>query len=250
MVDVCYHDKFKLIGSDKKAPNPKGPKAAAAATSPHIDKQGKEWNNTYEWLASFNIKSVKKRWQLSLSGIDFCPICHQDKDKHAPAACPLLAELNLKRTRISPPTGFLAMAPAPAASPSPGGRSAVVNGASALGLAGPSTAPSSLVATLVEEFDSDDNFCWDGDESGAEFGDSFITCKSNNDVASYPSCKHVAVEAILPVSVCLVPAVTFDHDTFTILPLVLSSCCIKLSKKLMSLIASMSASLNLPGSYC
>jgi hypothetical protein len=73
--------------------------------------------------------------------------------------------------------------------------------------------------------------------------------KSNNDVAFYPSCKHVIVEAISPVSICPIPTVKFDHDASTILPLVSSSCCIKLSKKLMSIIASMSASLILLGSY-
>jgi hypothetical protein len=56
-----------------KAPAPKGPKAAAVASSPHIDKQGKEWNSPYEWLASFNIKSVKKHWQRSLAGNGFLP---------------------------------------------------------------------------------------------------------------------------------------------------------------------------------
>ncbi len=119
-----------------------------------------------------------------------------------------------------------------------------------MGLIGPATAPSGLVATVAEEFDSDDNFCWDGDESGVEFGDSSIACKPNNDVAFYPSCNHVVVEAILPISVYPVPTVKLDHDVLTILPLVLSSRCIKLSKKIMSLIASMSASLILLGSYC
>jgi hypothetical protein len=65
VADVCYHDEFKFIGLDKKAPAPKGPKAAGAATSPHIDKQEKEWNNPYDLLPSFNIKSVKKGWRKS-----------------------------------------------------------------------------------------------------------------------------------------------------------------------------------------
>jgi hypothetical protein len=63
VVDIHYQDKFQFVGSDKKAPAPKGPKAVAAVASPHVDKQGKEWNNPYECLASFNIKSVKKQWQ-------------------------------------------------------------------------------------------------------------------------------------------------------------------------------------------
>ncbi len=56
VADVRYHDKFKLIGSMKKLPSVKTPKAAAAAASSQEDKQGKEWNKPYKWLASFNIK--------------------------------------------------------------------------------------------------------------------------------------------------------------------------------------------------
>jgi hypothetical protein len=240
---------LNFFGLDKKAPAPKGPKAAVVASSPHVKKQGREWNNPYEWLASFNIKSVKKCWQQSLAGNGFCLIYHRDNNKHASATCPLLAKLNLKLIQVSPCAGSLAMAPAPAASPTPGERSVVANEASVLGLVGSATAPSGLIATIAKEFDSDDNFCWDGDENGLEFGDSSIASKSNNDVAFYPSCNHVIVEAVLPISICLVPTVKFYHDVLTILPLVLSSRCIKLSKKLMSLIASMSTSSILPGSY-
>jgi hypothetical protein len=167
-----------------------------------------------------------------------------------PATSPLLAELNLKLIRVSPLAGSLAIAPATAASPTPGGHSAVAHEALALGLSGLATAPFGLVATVAEEFDSDDDFLWDGGESGVEFGNSSIAHKSNNDAAFYPSCNHVLVEAISPVSVCPVPTVKFDHDKSTILPLVLSSHCIVLSKKPMSLIHGMSASLILPGSSC
>ena len=134
----------------------------------------------------------------------------------------MLAELNLKLIRVSPPAGSPAAAPAPAASPTPGGHSAVANEALALGLVGSATAPSGLVATVAEDFDSDDNFCWDGDESGVAFGDSSIAGKSNNDVAFYPSCNHVVVEAFLPVSDCPVPTIKLDQDVLTILSLVLS----------------------------
>jgi hypothetical protein len=161
----------------------------------------------------------------------------------------LLAELNLKLIWVSPPAGSPAKAPTPAASPTPGGHSAVANEASALGLVGSATAPSGLVAAVAEDFDSDDNFRWDGDESGVAFGDSSVVRKSNNNVFFYPSCNHVVLEAILPISVCPVPTVKFNQDVSTILPLGLSSRCIKLSKKLMSLIASMSASSISPGSY-
>ncbi len=186
---------------------------------------------------------------MALAGNGFCPIWHRNKNKHTPVTCPLLAELNLKLIRVCPPAASPAMAPPPAASPTPGGRSAVAHEALALGLVGLATAPSGLVVTVAEEFDSNDNFCWDGDEGGLEFGDSSIAHKSNNNVAFYPSCNHVVVEAISPISVCPVPTVKFDQDVLTIFPLVSSSHCIKLSKKLMSLIASMSTSSILPGSY-
>jgi hypothetical protein len=158
VVDMCYCDEFKLIGSDKKLPAGKGPKAVAAAASLAVDKQGKEWCNPYKWLASFDIKCVKKYWTSLLAGNGCCPICHCDKDKHALAACPLLAELNLKLIRVSPPAVPPAVVPAPAASSSPGGCSAVADEASTLGLTGSATAPSGLVATVAEEYDSDHNF--------------------------------------------------------------------------------------------
>jgi hypothetical protein len=96
VADVRYHNEFKIVRSNKMVPVGKTPKAVAAAASSAIDKQGKQWSNPYEWLASFNIKSIKKHWTHLLAGTDFCPICHQDEDRHAPASCLLLAELNLK----------------------------------------------------------------------------------------------------------------------------------------------------------
>jgi hypothetical protein len=154
LADVRYQD--ELVGSDKKLPAGKGPKAAATATSSAANKHGKEWRSPYEWLASFDIKSVRKRWTCLLAGNGFCPICHCDKDKHAPAACPLLAELNLKLILVSPPAGPPAAAPAPAASPSPGGYSAVADEASTS--TGSATAPSGLVATVKGEYNFDNNF--------------------------------------------------------------------------------------------
>jgi hypothetical protein len=69
----------------------------------------------------------------------------------------------------------------------------------ALGLTGSANAPSGLVATVAEEYDSDNNFHWDGDEFGVEFGDRFALPKSNNDSAIYyPSCNHTVVEALSP----------------------------------------------------
>ncbi len=78
VADVQYPDEFKLMGPDKKVPAGKTPKAAAAAASSAVDKQGNQWNNPYEWLASFNIKRIKKHWMGSLAGTSFCPIYHRD----------------------------------------------------------------------------------------------------------------------------------------------------------------------------
>ncbi len=85
--------------------------------------------------------------------------------------------------QVSPPVGAPVAAPAPPASPSPGGHSAVADEALASGSTGLATAPFGLVTTVAEEFDSDYNFCWDGDESGVEFGHSAGVRKSNNNVA-------------------------------------------------------------------
>jgi hypothetical protein len=112
-------------------------------------------------------------------GSGFCPIFHRDKDKHAPTACPLLAELNLKLIRVSPPAGPPAAAPAPAASPPPGGHSAMADEASTLSSKGSATAPSGLVATVAEECKFNNNFHWDGDKSGVTFSVSSALSKSN-----------------------------------------------------------------------
>ncbi len=186
--DVRFHNEFKVVGADKKAPPGKGPKAAAAAASPAVDCQGKAWNNPYKWTLKLNVDSVKRCWKGSLAGNGFCPICHCTKDKHTLASCPLLAELNLKLIRVSPPAGPPAAVPAPAASPSPGGHSAMADEASTSSLKGLATALSGLVATVAEEYDSDNIFCWDGDESGVAFSVSSALTRSNNDVVfPYPS---------------------------------------------------------------
>ncbi len=67
------------------------------------------------------------------------------------------------------------------------------------GSTGSANAPSGLTACtldVLEDFDLDDNFCWDGDESGAVYVDR----KSNKSVALYPSCCSVAVTSALPMA--------------------------------------------------
>ncbi len=237
------------MGSNKKVPAGKTPKAVAAAASSAVDKQGKQWSNPHEWLASFNIKSIKKHWTHSLAGTGFCPICHRDEDKHAPASCPLLAELNLKLIHVSPPACAPVAASAPAASPSPGGYSAIADEVPALGSTGLATAPSGHVATVAEEFDSDNNFHWDSDESGVEFGHSTGARKSNNDIAFYPSCNHVFVVTVSPVSVCPAPPAIKPSLSVSV-PSVSSLYCIVLSKNLSAVIKQMSTASFLSSFHC
>jgi hypothetical protein len=242
--DVRFHDKFKVVGADKKAPPGKGPKAGAAAASPAVDCQGKAWNNPDEWILKLNVDSIKRHWKRSLASNGFCPICHRTKDKHTPASCPLLAELNLKLIRVSSPADPPAAAPAPAASPSPGGCSAMADEASTLSSKGLATTLSGLVATVVEEYNSCNNYCWDGDESGVAFSVSSALTKSNNNVAFYyPSCKHAFVKSLPPP---LAPPPLHCANRPTNLPAASSSKCIVISKHLMSIIARMSAALIFP----
>ena len=62
------------------------------------------------------------------------------------------------------------------------------------GSSGSATAPSGLTAALAVanisdgDYDSGDDFHWDGDEFGAEY-----TPKLNNVAPYYPSCSHVSV---------------------------------------------------------
>ena len=197
--DARYHDEFKLVGTKKKVPGGAAPKAATA----NVDKNGKEWSSPFEWLSSYSTKGLKTRWDRAIAGTGICPICHRaEKPWHVPANCPLLKELNLTLVK-GPPSSSLAPAP-PAApvpvpatpSPSPGGRVASTDNQSIAGSVGSPSAPSGLMASVAkDDFDSDDNFCWDGDESGLDYSSSVGSAsrKSNGRVAPYPSCHHVSV---------------------------------------------------------
>ncbi len=94
--DVRFHNKFKVVESDKKPPAGKSPCTATASTN--TNRQGKVWNNPFEWLAQLHINSMKKRWKHALAGSSIYPICNREggEHKHVPANCPLLKELNLK----------------------------------------------------------------------------------------------------------------------------------------------------------
>ncbi len=89
---------------------------------------------------------------------------------------------------------------------------------------GLATAPSGLVATVAEEYNPDDNFRWDGDESGVEFSVSSALTKSTNNVAFYyPLCKHVVDKSLPPP---LAPPPLCCANMPLILPAASSSKCI------------------------
>ena len=200
--DARYHDEFKLVG-DKKTP---GGRPTPTAATANVDKQGKEWPSPFEWLSTYATKGIKTRWERAIAGTGICPICHRaEKPWHVPANCPLLKDLNLKLVngppRSSPPAPAPSAAPAPtpaapAPSPSPGGRVASANECSVSGSVGSPSAPSGLMASVADDdFDSDEDFRWAGDESGLDYSASVDSSdrKSNARVAPYPSCYHVSV---------------------------------------------------------
>jgi hypothetical protein len=201
--NIRYHDEFKLVGFDKKTPGGSTPRASAA----NADKSGKEWASPFEWLFTYDMKRIKVRWDRAIAGTGICPICHcTEKPCHVPAKCPLLKDLNFKIVHGPPssaptPAPSASPAPAPAVpspSPSPGGHVASTDDRSVAGSVGSPSAPSGLTASVAEDdFDSDPEFRWDGNDDGTDFDPP--SCKSNNSVALYPSCSRVAM-AFLPPS--------------------------------------------------
>ncbi len=75
VADVKYHDEFQLVNTKSKAPRKGGPGASAVA----VNKSGREWSTTFEWISSFLIKAIKTRWEGALAGTGICPICHRAK---------------------------------------------------------------------------------------------------------------------------------------------------------------------------
>ena len=167
--DVHFHDKFTVVGKDNK---PKGglklrllrplPILHPPARLTRMAKPGTIPGN------GLLISSMR-----ALSGRGICPICHREGDHHAPAACPLLVELNLKLIKVAPVGSGSSLPPAaaPAPSPSPGRRSAVTDENSASGSSGSVFAPSGLIAKVEaahgDNYDSGDEFRWDGNDNGS-----------------------------------------------------------------------------------
>jgi hypothetical protein len=172
--DVTYHDSFTVVDNkkDKKNPGPAGHIPAAA--SANVDCQGTVWNSPFDWLVKYGHRGIKTQWTRVLAGMGICPICYRDeKPWHVPANCPLLKELNLKLVdsppSLAPPAQGGSPTPAaPSPAPSPGGRAAATDSSASTGTSGYGTAPSGTTTALdpVVEYESDDDFCWAGDEEG------------------------------------------------------------------------------------
>jgi hypothetical protein len=170
--DITYHDGFTLVDAKKPGkpliPGPRVPTAALANTN--SDYSGKVWQSPWEWLAQYGLKGIKGHWTCAMAGTGICPICHQDELLgHVPAQCPLLKEISFKLMpcTLVPPT------PAPPAlAPSPSGRPAAMEAALISESSGSASAPSGLWAVVeavfdsIIEYDSKDDFCWDGNKYG------------------------------------------------------------------------------------
>ncbi len=211
--------------------------AAMAATN--VDKQGKEWNNLFKWLSTLQVNSLKKTVEAGSRGqwdLSHLPLREQQT---CPTNCPLLKDLNLKLVCGPPPAATPpATTPAPVAPvASPSGHLAMADDSSAANLSGQTTAPSGLVATFAEvKFESDKEFCWEGDESSLDYTPP-SACNSNNNAALNPPCLCVTVEHIL----CAMASVSHTAPCSAVDPLHSSlgtnSHLIILSKHLQAIIA-------------
>jgi hypothetical protein len=84
-----------VVGGKQKpgAPNPSFRSPAAALVA--MGKEGKQFCNPFEWLATYKPTYVATHWHCSLRGDFYCTICN-GKEKHHPTKCPLLGKLDLK----------------------------------------------------------------------------------------------------------------------------------------------------------
>ena len=187
--DAKFMDEFKLVEGKSKpgGSSQRAPSAAAVAT----DKDGKEFRNPFEWLATYDSGFVKNRWQRSLKGGFYCAFC-SGKEKHHPLKCPLLGDLGLKIIEVGGSKG--AKAPSEPGSSNSGNSKGATPPAAAPAAVNPppatdsgsDSAPSGLTAAVVPEKvgdeDSADDFWWYGDDEGANY-------KPNGSVSIYfPSC--------------------------------------------------------------
>jgi hypothetical protein len=196
--DVMYHDGLTLQ-EPRRTPNKPGkpPPRVPAASAAHTDTTGAVCSSPFDWLAQkYSEKGIRNCRKKALSGNGIRPICHHEEPKHVPKDCPLLKSLNLKLIKVSPSASPPAPAPgaaaSAAASPSPGGCNASTAPPPLGGSTGSATAPSGLTAWMsdvLEDFDSDEEFHWDGDKCGADY----VHRKSNKSTLLYPLCCSVTV---------------------------------------------------------
>jgi hypothetical protein len=199
VADVTYHNEFILKEPCRQEKSSKPLSRIPVASTAHTDNAGTVWSSPFDWLCKgYGEKGIHTCSKKALDGTGIYPICHWETPKHVPKDCVLLKSLNLKLIHVAPVASPPAPAPAAftptGATPSPGGRVATADVPPLGGATGSATAPSGLTARtldVLEDFDLDDNFRWDGDEFGANYVDH--SRKSNKSTALYPLCCSVAV---------------------------------------------------------
>jgi hypothetical protein len=158
-------DEFVVVGGKHKpgAQNPSSCSPAEASVA--MDKEGKQFCNPFEWLATYQPTYVATRWRCSLRGDFYCAICN-GKEKHHPTKCPLLSKLGLKLITVgggghggkpgsslgSPPLAGKSAGPKPGVLVPPAAVQVAVVSPLALALGSPS-APAGLTG-MVEEGDA------------------------------------------------------------------------------------------------
>ncbi len=155
--DVVFHGGFTEVSHKKKPTPPPGSRQPAAAANTNTNQRGKVC-----------IKAHKGRWARAMSSTGICLICHRDeKPFHVPTQCPMLTEMNLKLVSTALDSAS-AQGPAPPAAATPNVRVATAESGTC---SGSTAAPSGLTAALATDgdYDSGDDFHWDGDELGVEY---------------------------------------------------------------------------------
>jgi hypothetical protein len=151
-----------VVGGKQKpgTPNPSSCSPAAALVA--MDKEGKQFCNPFEWLATYKPTYVATHWHRPLRGDFYCAICN-GKEKHHPTKCLLLGRLGLKLIKVgsggrggkpgaslgSPPLAGMSTGAKPGALVPPAVAQAAVVSPPAPALGSPS-APASLTATVKE----------------------------------------------------------------------------------------------------
>jgi hypothetical protein len=179
--DIVYHDGFTVHERKGAKPSSFAPCVPAAASA-NTEQKGTVWQTPFKWLSkAMSKKAIRTQWTHALAGMGICPICHcEDKPWHVPTKCLLLKDLNLQLEVI--PLGPATQPAAQqhnAATPALLSHGVCASGTDesvAGGSSGSGNVPSGLVALAstclprVQEYDSDDDFCWAGDEDSCNYG--------------------------------------------------------------------------------